>query len=62
MGPITMETQNKCGVFRNARWVDTIGIAIIVLHNMSALLEFALTSGVLMFTTRDKTSLIISIS
>ena len=59
---IIIEIHNKCGVFRNARWVDTIGIAMIVLRNMSALFEFALASGVVMFTTRDKTSLIIMIS
>jgi len=48
-----MENHNKCGVFRNARWVDTIGIAMIVLHNMSALFAFALSSGVVMVTTRE---------
>ena len=56
---IILESHNKCGVFRNARWVDTIAIAMIVLCNMSALFEFALSSGAVMFT---KTSLILIVS
>ena len=58
---IIIDIHNTCGVFRNTRWVDTIAIAMIVLCNMSDLFEFALSSCAVMFTIRDKTSLIIMI-